>query len=182
MVWVDSAHEHMQHYLPFWNSAYHGLVAGGSLGSFLARIGLVQRIGRRAMLANSPLAQTPEDQAELVAQMGIPRFFETMREETRGWYPPENWERRPRSLGDLPVIMIEAQYPLKPPHWYPPRQYREFRQGWGEIQADLSRLSTRTQRVPVVSGHNVMYDRPDVIVQAVQDMFEILMEGGDFHT
>lgn len=174
MVWVDSAHENMQRYMPFWNSAYYGLVASGHLGSFMARVGLVRRIGRSLMIANSPLAQTPEDQAELVEQMGAPRFFETMRDETRGWYPPENWQCRPQSLGDLPVIMIEAQYPPKPPRWYPRRQYREFCQGWVEIQADLSRLSTRTRRVPVGSSHNVMHDRPDVIIQAIRDVFEIL--------
>jgi pimeloyl-ACP methyl ester carboxylesterase len=174
MIWVDSAHEHMQRYIPFWNSAYYGLVASGHLGAALARTGLVRRVGRKLMLDNTPLAQSPEDQAELVAQMGAPKFFETMRDETLGWYPPENWARRQKSLSDLPIIMIEAQYPPKPLRWYPPRQYREFCQGWVEIQTELSRLSTRTQRVPVVSGHNVMHERPEVIIQAVQDMFDML--------
>jgi len=174
MIWVDSAHEYMQQFMSFWNSAYNVLVASGNLGAFLARTGLVQRFGRKLMVANYPLARTPEEQDELVSQMGVPRFFETMRDETRGWYPPENWTQRPQSLGDLPVIMIEVQYPPDPPRRYPPWQYQEFRQGWAEIQGELSRLSSRVRRVPVESSHDVMYDRPEVIVQAVQDMLDIL--------
>jgi pimeloyl-ACP methyl ester carboxylesterase len=188
MVWVDSAHERMQQYIPFWNAAYYGLVASGYLGSALARAGLVHRFGRGLMLANTPLAQTPEEQDALVAQMGAPCFFETIRDETRGWLPPENWEHHSGThaqspgahslshgeLGDLPVTMIEAQYPPEPPRGYPPRQWREFRAGWKKIQDDLSGLSTRTRRVPVTSGHNVMYERPEVIIQAVRDLFDQL--------
>ncbi len=174
MVWVDSAHEYMQRYIPFWNSAYRGIVASANLGAVLARAGLVRWIGRRAMVSNYPLAQTPEAQEELVAQMSAPSFFETMRDETEGWFPPENWEPRPGTFGDLPVVMIEVQYPPKPGRRYPPRQYQEFRKGWSEIQADLSRLSSRIQRVPVECSHDVIYDRPDLIIQAVQDIFEIL--------
>ncbi len=174
MVWVDSAHEHMQQYMPFWKPAYYGLVYSGYAGSLLARVGLVRLAGRRMILASTPHARTPEAQELVLAQMTIPRFFETMRDETIGWYPPENWQNMPRTLGDLPVIMIEAQYPLKAPRGYPPRQWQEFRAGWSKIQADLSRLSSRTRRVAVVSGHNIMYERPDVIIQAVRDIFAIL--------
>jgi hypothetical protein len=70
--------------------------------------------------------------------------------------------------------MIEAQYPPKTPRGYPPRQWKEFRLGWSSIQADLSSLSSQTQRVPVISGHNVMFDQPAAIVQAVKDVFEIV--------
>lgn len=102
---------------------------------------------------------------------------------TLGWYPPGNWARGPSTLGDLPIIMIEAQYPPAAPRPYPPRQWQEFRAGWASIQADLSGLSTRTRRVPVVSGHNVMFERPDVIIQAVRDLFNWLrsaeQEDGD---
>jgi pimeloyl-ACP methyl ester carboxylesterase len=176
MIWIDSAHENMQKYMPFWAPAYHGLVASGNLGAFLARVGLVRAAGRKVMLANSPFTCTQEDEEALIYQMGGPGFFETMRDETRGWYPPENWQHIPASLGDLPVIMIEAQYP-RAPFGCPPRQWREFRAGWSKIQADLSRLSTRTRRIPVISGHNVMYEKPDVVVQAIRDMFEILGYG-----
>jgi pimeloyl-ACP methyl ester carboxylesterase len=174
MVWVDSAHEHMQRYMPFWDLAYLGLMTFGSLGAFLARLGVVQRVGRKPIIDNFPLAETQEAKNELVAQMGVPRFYKAMREETRGWYPPENWSKSPLSLGDIPVIMIEVQYPPKPMAWYPPRQYQEFRKGWVEIQDDLSRLSTRTKRVPVECSHDVMYDRPDMIIQAVKDLSDIL--------
>jgi pimeloyl-ACP methyl ester carboxylesterase len=174
MVWVDSAHEQMQRYMSFWPAAYLGLVASGSLGALLARVGLVRAAGRGLMLANTPLAQTAEEQAILVDQMSCPGFFETLRNETLGWYPPENWARTPRSFGDLPVIMIEAQYPPKAPRGYPPQQWKEFRLGWSSIQTDLSALSTRTQRVPVISSHNVMCDQPAAIVQAVKDVFALV--------
>lgn len=171
MVWVDSAHEQMQRYVSFWPAAYHALVAAGSMGSALAHTGLVRWLGRGLMLANTPLAQTPEEQAVLVTQMGSPRFFETMQEETRGWLPPENWERSPRTLGGLPVVMIEAQYPGGAPVPCPRRVWQEYRAGWSKIQDDLACLSTRTRRIPVMSAHNVMYEHPEVIIQAVREVF-----------
>ena len=174
MVWVDSAHEQMQKNIPFWETAYQGMVISGHLGAFLARAGLVHRFGRKLMIAATPSAQTPEDRAVLVAQMSGPRFFETMRDETRGWFPAENWACERLTLDDLPVIMIEAQYPPETARGYPSRQWREFRAGWASIQEYLSRLSTRTRRIPVECGHNVMYARPDVIIQAVRDLFELL--------
>ena len=174
MVWVDSAHEQMQKYLSFWKAAYRGMVISGHLGAFLARAGLVRRFGRKLMIAATPSAQTPEDQETLVAQMSGPRFFETMRDETLGWFPAVNWACERPALGDLPVIMIEARYPPETGRGYPPRQWREFRAGWASIQEDLSRLSTRTWRITVETGHNVMHARPDVIIQAVRDMAELL--------
>lgn len=174
MVWVDSAHEQMQRYVPFWPAAYRALVAGGSLGAALARAGLVRRLGRGLMLVNTPLAKTREDQETLFVQMGSRHFFETMREETRGWLPPENWSLSPRSLGDLPVTMIEVQYPPEPAGPYPRRQWEEFRAGWAKIQDDLSRLSTRTKRIAVTGGHNVMYEHPEIIVEAVREQLVML--------
>jgi pimeloyl-ACP methyl ester carboxylesterase len=174
MVWVDSAHEQMQRYISFWPAVYHALVSAGSMGAALAHTGLVRRFGRGLMLANTPLARTPEEKAVVVTQMGSPRFFETMRDETRGWLPPENWERSPRMLGDLPVVMIEAQYPAGAPVPCPPGIWREYRAGWSRIQDDLARLSTRTRRVPVMSAHNVMYEHPEVIIHAVREVFKMI--------
>jgi len=179
MVWVDSAHEQMQRYVSFWPAAYQALVAAGSLGSALAHTGLVRWLGRGLMLANTPLARTSEEQAELVTQMSAPRFFETMREETRGWLPPENWERSPRTLGGLPVVMIEAQYPEGPPVPCPPRVWQAYRAGWSRIQDDLARLSTHTRRIPVMSAHNVMYEQPEVIIQAVREVYDEVTSAGE---
>ncbi len=176
MVWVDTAHEDMDRYLPFWPPAYYAIVAVTHLASLLARVGLPRLLGRRLMLAGYPAAQEPEIQAQVSAQAVTARFFATMRDETIGWRKAENWAILHTSLGDLPITMLEAQYTPEPPPFVPGYYWRQYMKGWRSIQGDLSQLSSQTRRVTVSSGHVIQVEQPELVVQAVREMFERLVE------
>ena len=42
---------------------------------------------------------------------------------------------------------------------------------WGEMQVDLLKLSTRSKQVLATrSGHFVMLDQPDVVIEAIKEL------------
>lgn len=84
------------------------------------------------------------------------------------------------SLGDLPLNVLAS---IKFTDFYrdplstdlPPRlQELVYKSIW-EAKVDMSRLSTNSTLTPVErSGHNVQFDRPDVVIAAVRQMVESL--------
>ncbi len=176
MVWVDSAHEDLPRYIPFWKSAMTNFLILVGLGAALARLGLVRLVGRRLILAAYPSVRDPQAQAILVAQSTPPRFFDTLIDETREMVRKENWSRAPSTLGNLPVISIEVQYPPQPPPRYPPKLWAEFRSGWKTIHQDLICLSTDLQRIPAYTGHVVMAEQPEMVIQSVREMLKKLAD------
>lgn len=171
MVWVDSAHERMDRYFPFFSSALFGLQSSYRAGRVLSRLGLV-RLAPGRVLRQYPMVREPSAQAELLAQVCVPRHFEWLFAETAGFASPGSWENTPNSLDSLPVISIEAQYNTQTPPVYAARHWGQFITGWKAIQEDLSRLSSRTRRVPVNSGHAVMFEQPECVVKSVADMLQ----------
>jgi len=130
------------------------------------------RLAPRRVLRQYPMVREPAAQAELLAQVCAPRHFEWLFAETAGFASPGSWENTPNSLGSLPVISIEAQYNTRRPPVYAARHWGQFITGWKAIQEDLSRLSSRTRRVPVNSGHAVMFEQPECVVKSVSDMLQ----------
>lgn len=172
MVWVDSAHEDLPRYIPFWKSAMVNFLIFIRLAALLSRLGVVRLAGRRLILAAYPSVRDPQAQAELVAQTVPPKLFDTLIDETRQMVQSQNWSDAPTSLGDLPVTSIEVQYPSEAPPRYPPKQWAEFRAGWQAIHQDLSNLSTSLRRIPALTGHVVMAEQPHLVIQAVREMLE----------
>lgn len=171
MVWVDSAHEDMQPYLPFWPAAYWAILAATRLGTALARVGLVRLLASGRGFAIYPLADLPAERDLVATQATNPRFFATMYHETVAWRSRPNWAALQAEFGTLPVVMLEAQYTPAPPSlWYPRRQWQQYLSGWRAIQDDLSRLSASTTRVPVRSGHLIQLEQPEQVVAAVRQV------------
>jgi len=170
MVWVDSAHERMDRFIPSWRQAYFGSLVVLRAAAGLARLGLLRLFGKKRALAIYSWASTPDELAALLAQVAGPRFFDTLREETIGMLRADAWPEDAQSLGDLPVIMLETQYPDQPPRGYPPARWQQFRAGWQAIQADVSCLSTRVKRVPAGKTHKIMDECPDLVIQAVREL------------
>ena len=174
MVWVDSAHEELPRYIPFWKSAMVNFLIFIQLAALLARLGFVRLAGRRLILSAFPSVRDPQAQAVLVAQTAPPKFFDALIDETRQMVQTKNWSHAPASLGELPVISIEAQYPSKAPPRYPPKQWAEFRAGWQAIHQDLSNISTNLRRIPAPTGHVVMAEQPLLVIQATREMLDLL--------
>ncbi len=173
MVWVDSAHEELPRYIPFWKSAMANFLFLVQVGALLSRLGIVRLAGRRLILASYPSVRDPQAQATLVAQTAPPKLFDTLIDETRQMVKAKNWSDTPAGLGDLPVISIEVQYPVEAPPRYPLKQWAEFRAGWQAIHESLHHLSTNMHHIPANTGHVVMAEQPRLVIDAVREMLEM---------
>lgn len=172
MVWVDSAHERMDQFFPFYKQALFGLQSSFRTGRVFARLGLVGRVGKKRLLRSYPMVRESSAQAELLSQVCRPHHFDWLVYETAGFATPHFWLNAPRSLGSLPVTSLEAQYRNQPPPPYAFRYWQQFLTGWKAIQEDISGLSTCLRRIPVDTGHAVMFENPTAIVQAVREMLQ----------
>jgi pimeloyl-ACP methyl ester carboxylesterase len=172
MVWVDTAHERMDRFFPFWKSALIGLLLLFRVGQVSSRVGLVQLASKRQVLKAYPWIRGEQEQAELIAQLDGKKYFDWLYAETVSFARSENWPYPNPSLGSLPVISIEAEYSMDAPRFYPDKQWREFLVGWRAIHEDACRLSTRTLRIPVQTGHAIMHEAPYAVIDAVRQMLE----------
>jgi len=75
------------------------------------------------------------------------------------------------TLGDMSLIVLTAgkgalDMPLTSPDWV------QFRDEWvNNLQMQLTHLSSKGKRIILAdSGHNVPFDRPDAIVDAVSQI------------
>jgi hypothetical protein len=92
--------------------------------------------------------------------------------ETAAFARPGFWPDPLPSLGSLPVISIEAQYPGDPPMYYPRWTWKQFLKGWREIHNEVTALSTSVSRVPAPTSHAVMHEAPELVIQAIREMVE----------
>jgi pimeloyl-ACP methyl ester carboxylesterase len=173
IVWIDSAHETMQRFLPFWPMAYRALVAGAGGASLLANFGVMRLAGRFSggfsILDGVVTSSDPCPTAEFGLS---PDFYRTARQETQGWYHPANWKGTRANYGDLPVLMFEASYPAEPPRGIPRWGWQQYLEGWSAIQDELSGLSTRTRRVKVNTTHQIQLEQPEAVVDGIREMVE----------
>ncbi len=77
------------------------------------------------------------------------------------------------TLGDLPLTVISHGQPDT--NAVPPslgQQVRdEYEAAWQTLQAEITSLSTRGRRIVAErSGHNVMYDQPEIIVESILEI------------
>jgi hypothetical protein len=117
-----------------------------------------------------PSVQGETAQAALFAQTCKPSFFHWLVVETHGFARPDYWADAPYSLGTLPVISLEAQYPRQVVPGIFTLYWQQFLVGWRALQSDLAALSTQTRRIAVNANHELMYEQPEVIIQAVIDL------------
>ena len=68
------------------------------------------------------------------------------------------------SLGKLPLVVISED---------PNRNSKEFLSAFEQSQAELEELSTNSQRIIATkSGHQIQLERPDVVIQAIQNVIK----------
>jgi pimeloyl-ACP methyl ester carboxylesterase len=79
--------------------------------------------------------------------------------------------RRLGSLGDLPLLVVSRDPDRKPSSDNQTFSTRE--QHWLKLQQELLRLSTNaTHTIATGSGHDIMMDKPDVVVEAIRKIVE----------
>jgi pimeloyl-ACP methyl ester carboxylesterase len=71
------------------------------------------------------------------------------------------------SYSGLPILIISHD-PTKQRSSHPTEQDVNAQNAWSQMQEDLKKLSTRSRRIIARgSGHNIMFDRPDLINKEV---------------
>jgi pimeloyl-ACP methyl ester carboxylesterase len=79
--------------------------------------------------------------------------------------------RKLGSLGSLPLHVVSRDPDRRPKSDDPNFSSRE--QHWLKLQQELLQLSTNaTHTIATDSGHDVMTDRPDVVVEAIRKTVE----------
>ena len=81
-----------------------------------------------------------------------------------------------KDLGDLPIVSIKSKSFFKPGLWtrlVPLKQIDRLRD---QMHMELLQLSTRSRQVHASgSGHFVWIDEPEIIINAVKDIFLTLI-------
>jgi pimeloyl-ACP methyl ester carboxylesterase len=77
------------------------------------------------------------------------------------------------TLGDLPLTVIshgQLDANAVPPSLG--QQVRdEYEAAWQKLQAEITSLSTRGRRIVAErSGHNVMFDQPEIVIESILEM------------
>ncbi len=79
------------------------------------------------------------------------------------------------TLGGIPLTVIshgQLDANALPPS-FGPQVREEYERAWQKLQEEITSLSTRGRRIVAEgSGHNVIYDQPGIIVEAIQELWE----------
>lgn len=81
--------------------------------------------------------------------------------------------RAPRSLGDLPLIVLSqgVEPSAVEELGVSLESARAQRAAWDKLQEELARLSTRGERrVAKQSGHLIQIEQPEIVIEAIRDM------------
>jgi pimeloyl-ACP methyl ester carboxylesterase len=111
------------------------------------------------------------------AQRTSPGFYRAARSEyanLAATLDEMNAARRP--LGDMPLIVLTAGkfFPMPEESIHPAEVWREaWRAGHDEIAA----LSTRGERRTVDAGHAIQWERPEVVIAAIEEVLIIARRG-----
>ncbi len=164
MVLVDSSHENQGQYLPqppfFVDILYNVAPA-------LARVGVMRGLG----LAEQNIANhlTPEQATQASAIANRTTFWQALSAENRMAATDTNQTTAPSSPVDLPLMVISQDISLMED------SDPDMASLWLDLQGELTALSTNSSYVIAEgAGHYVHYDRPQLVIDNIMDMLQIL--------
>ncbi|HSK65549.1 MAG TPA: hypothetical protein VK888_01365, partial [Anaerolineales bacterium] len=87
-----------------------------------------------------------------------------------------------KTLGDLPLTVISHGHldtNVVPPSLGPEIR-EEYERAWQKLQEEITSLSTRGRRIVAErSGHNILFDQPEIIIESILAMTHASMESQD---
>jgi hypothetical protein len=89
-----------------------------------------------------------------------------------------------QTLGDLPLTVISHGRldPNAVPPNLGPQIREEYERAWQELQQEIAALSTRGRRIVAErSGHNIIFEQPEIIVEAILEMIGAATRPSDIH-
>ena len=178
MVFVDSSHEQQGVRLPELEQS------GGSgflrLARYLAPVGLLRISGVvRGQVENLPVGDELREQ--LLALYHQSHAVGTLLNESSAFEQDINSPNPPDSLGDLPLIVLSQGKPVELSDEMPPNITLEYllesHEVWNQLQIELASLSSRGSRIVAVeSGHRIHSDQPDLLVDAVGELVQVVRQ------
>lgn len=172
LVMVDSAHEQQMKHFP------EALVK--MVNSMKGMMGIMKLLSKLGIFAIKPnlisIGDNGKLSTDLVTQMrGVMAssnsHAEALIAETESVYSAQT--QPVSSLGDLPLTVIS--HGQLDANSIPPslgQQVRdEYEAAWQKLQVEITSLSTQGRRIFAErSGHNVMFEQPEIIVESILEM------------
>lgn len=172
LVMVDSAHEQQAKRFPA------RLVK--MLEGMKPMIPLMKLVGRTGIFALNPKLVPAEDLSKLPGQTveqirGVlaasDSHLETTLDETLNVITART--QPVSTLGDLPLTVIShgrLDANAVPPS-LGPEVREEYERAWQELQREITALSTQGRQIVAErSGHNVIFDQPELVIQCILEM------------
>ncbi len=161
LVLLDPSHEDLSHYLPAEAQALARLAKRARTAAWLARLGILRLVAQarlhRGQRAGETAGSAPTPQDLLASQALTPRHLAALAEECAAFSRPESWGALPASHGDLLTILVAPT----------------ASQGWQDLRADLLARSTRSHVMPVDAAGDLLSERPQAVLAAVQTAVEV---------
>jgi hypothetical protein len=108
-----------------------------------------------------------------LAVEGQPKCFQTVVAEDAASEAREAQVRQAGSLGDKPLIVLTHGRSAVPPGASTTAGAAEYEQVWQKLQQEMATLSSNSLLIVAEeSGHNIMADQPEVVVESVRRMVE----------
>ena len=141
------------------------------LADMAARIGIVRLL---------PLGSAPGNAPSFVAQTAnayLPQTAASNLQAVRGLKTVLADARPFRKLGDRPLVVLTARQRANPEEFkkagISEENDRAFQTVWEELHNDQATWSSRSHHEFVESSHNIQFDRPEVVIKAVNEVVSI---------
>lgn len=174
LVLVDSSHEQQMQRMPAAvTDAMGSMQMMMSAAEFASRFGMLRALHALGMHPSLPADTSPK----YAAMINRSSVLQTMLREIQNMQSrPAQLSLEALSLTDLPLLVLSATEANLPPQMM--EHSDEVQAVWREMQAELVALSSNTRHVPVPeAGHDIMVDRPDVVVDEIVAMVEAIRAG-----
>ena len=178
MVLVDSSHEaQTERMKPIDDTRLIGPQTLLTICRFLQPFGWVRASGYTDGVIDGlwPADTTHEAAAAMRANVNRSHACRAIQLEILSFRAALAEPREPRSLGDLPLLVLSQG---KPPEAMEElglslEQARARRATWDDLQIELAALSTRGERrVALASGHVIQMEQPAMVIEAVGQMVD----------
>jgi pimeloyl-ACP methyl ester carboxylesterase len=174
LVMVDSAHEQQMKHFP------EAMVKMAN--SMKGMMGIMKLMGKLGIFALKPSLISIGDYGKLPSDLATQMqgvmasgdsHAEALIAETESVYAAQ--AQPVSTLGDLSLTVIshgQLDANAVPPSLGP--QVRDdYEAAWQKLQVEITSLSTRGRRiVAAMSGHNVIFDQPEIVIESILEMVE----------
>ncbi len=104
-------------------------------------------------------------------------YYSTLSDEHDGLIETLEQVRHSGSLGDLPLVVVTATGPTWRPDMPGQVNPAKFRKMWGDLQQDLTKLSTNSRQVFAdQSGHFIQFDQPALVSETIRQMVSTIRQ------